>query len=203
MALGDFLYIKTENKPDDPLHYQIVRQVKEECLKRGISPQFFALDSTGEGGGLHSMFQREWSRDILGVEFGGRPTKDPVSQTNPKRADQEYDRRVTQLWFNFRLLVIAEQIRGLDEETASEFCRRWHEMKGPYVSIETKAKMKDRTRKSPDLADNAVIMAELFRQRDHLLPSKEGEAFSRTDSPWKRFLSKRNLTTNYVEAATF
>ena len=63
----------------------------------------FALDSTGEGGGLASIFQREWSPEILCVEFGGRPSKHPVSQTNPKRADQEYDRRVTELWFAFQI----------------------------------------------------------------------------------------------------
>lgn len=197
LHLGDYIFIKTKQSPDDPIHYQIVRQVKEECLKRGVLPGFFALDSTGEGGGLYSMFQREWSRDILPVEFGGRPSKRTVSQTNPKRADQEYDRRVTQLWFNFRLLLLSEQIKGLDNETATEFCRRWHDMKGPYIALETKAKMKERTRKSPDLADNAVIMAELFFQRDHLVPTKFGDSFRENDSPWKRFLAKRNLTPDY------
>ena len=46
---------------------------------------------------------------------------------------EEYDRKVTQLWFFFRLLVLNEQIKGLDYETAAEFCRRWWEMRGAYV----------------------------------------------------------------------
>jgi len=196
LGLSEIIFIKTKSSPDDPTHYQIVRQCREECVKRGVEPYFFALDSTGEGGGLHSIFQREWSPEILGVEFGGRPSKNPVSQTNPKRCDQEYDRRVTELWFSFRLLVQSNQVRGLDEETATEFCRRWYDMKGPYISIETKAKMKERTRKSPDLADNAVIGAELFRTRG-LLRYKKVALDETHSSQWAKFQKKRNIESVY------
>jgi hypothetical protein len=202
LALGDVVLIKSKAVPDDPVHYQIVRQVKEECTKRGVPPHLFAMDSTGEGGGLASIFQREWSPEILCVEFGGRPSKHPVSQTNPKRADQEYDRRVTELWFFFRLLVQNEQIKGLDEETATEFCRRWYEMKGPYISIETKAKMKERTRKSPDLADNAVIMAELFAQRGGLRLTKP-EYEGGYNSQWQKFQKARSVESVYQLSDAF
>jgi hypothetical protein len=197
LGLSDIVFIKTKSSVDDPAHYQIMRQVREECVKRGVPPYFFALDSTGEGGGLASIFQREWSPEILCVEFGGRPSRHPVSNTNPKRADQEYDRRVTELWFFFRLLVQNEQVRGLDEGTATEFCRRWYTMRGPYISIETKAKMKERTRMSPDLADNAVIMAELFRQRGHLALTKTQSEFH-TGSTWSAFQKKRSLEATYT-----
>jgi len=200
VSLGEKIFIQTKNTADDPTHYQIVRQVRQACEERGVPPQFFALDSTGEGGGLASIFQREWSREILCVEFGGRPSKHPVSQTNPKRADQEYDRKITELWYFFRLLVQNEQIRGLDDDTSVEFCRRFWEMKGPYISIETKAKMKERTRKSPDLADNAVIMAELFALRGGLKLNKvtyEGGG----DSPWATWQKKRALEGSYETVA--
>lgn len=202
IGLGDIVFIQTVQSEDDPRHYQIVRQVREECTKRGVPPYMFALDSTGEGGGLASIFQREWHPEILCVEFGGRPSKHPVSQTNPKRADQEYDRRVTELWFFFRLLVQNEQIKGLDIETATEFCRRWYELKGPYIAIETKAKMKERTRKSPDLADNAVIMAELFYRRDNLrLTKSDPEEITRYATSWSKFQKARSLEANYEFAA--
>lgn len=196
ISLGEKIFIQTVQSVDDPLHFQIVRQVKQACEERGIGPAMFALDSTGEGGGLASIFQREWSREILCVEFGGRPSRNPVSQTNPKRADQEYDRRVTELWFFFRLLVQNEQIRGLDDDSAMEFCRRWYEMKGPYISLETKAKMKERTRKSPDLADNAVIMAELFKLRAGLRLTKVA-AETQGETGWARFQRKRSLEPMY------
>lgn len=201
LGLGEIIFIKTRASQDDPIHYQIVRQVREECVKRGVPPNLFALDSTGEGGGLLSIFQREWSPEVLGVEFGGRPSKEPVSQTNPKRCDQEYDRQVTELWFFFRLLVQNEQVRGLDNESATEFCRRWYEMRGPYISIETKAKMKERTRKSPDLADNIVILSRLMRMRAGLRLAKVDYEASGHTSQWKEFQRKRSLESIYEAAA--
>jgi hypothetical protein len=185
------------------LHYQIMRQVKETCSQRGVLPYFFALDSTGEGGGLASIFQREWSREILCVEFGGRPTKTPISTTNPKRGDQEYYSAVTELWFYFRLLVQNGQIKGLDEETCTQFCRRWWSMKGLYIALETKAKMKERTRRSPDDADAAVCLARLFQVRDRLFPQKPVTEDGEPDTPWKRFLAKRNLIPDYEQALPF
>ena len=201
LCLGDIIFVKTKASAIDPIHYQILRQVRDECMKRGVEPQLFALDSTGEGGGLTSIFQREWSPEILGVEFGGRPSRHPISQTNPKRADQEYDRAVTELWFFFRLLVQGEQIKGLDHETASEFCRRWYDMKGPYISIETKAQMKERTRKSPDLADTVVIMARLCFMRLGLRLERVmySEEFS---SMWNRWQKERSLESFY-EAGSY
>lgn len=200
LSLGDIIFIKTKASADDPIHYQIVRQVREECVKRAVPANLFALDSTGEGGGLLAIFQREWSPEVLGVEFGGRPSKHPVSQTNTKRADQEYDRVVTELWFFFRLLVQNEQIKGLDQETATEFCRRWYDMKGPYISIETKALMKERTRKSPDLADNAVVIARLAHLRLGL--RLEAVRFDpEYNSMWDRFQKARSLESFYEASA--
>src|SRR5262249_29410172 len=116
-------------------------------------------------------------------------------QTNSKRADQEYDRKVTELWFFFRLLVQGEQIKNLDDETATEFCRRWYDMKGAFISLETKAKMKERTRKSPDLADNAVILARLFFERGQLkltrVTSEAGE------TQWGKFQRARSVESVY------
>lgn len=198
LELGELMHIRTKNLPDEPTHYQIVTQVKEACQRRGVLPYFFALDATGEGSALASMFEREWSREILRVEFGGRPSSRPVSPTNPKKACDEYDRVVTALWFFFRLLVQNGQVRGLDLETATEFCRRWWEPRGFYLRLETKQKMRDRTRKSPDLADNAVIMAELFHVRDALHPNAVSYDAKVIDSPWKRFLRSRNLDAEYA-----
>jgi hypothetical protein len=70
-------------------------------------------------------------------------------------------------------------------------------MKGPYVALETKSKMKERTRKSPDFADTDVVLCELFRERDHLIPSKVDYPTSREDTPWKSFMQKRNFASDY------
>jgi hypothetical protein len=100
------------------------------------------------------------------------------------------------------LLVQNEQIKSLDTETATEFCRRWYEIKGPYISIETKAKMKERTRKSPDLADNAVIMAELFYRRASLRLTKSDPLdMNHYKTSWSKFQKERSLESQYTFAA--
>lgn len=69
-------------------------------------------------------------------------------------------------------------------------------MLGPYISIETKKKMKLRTGFSPDLADNAVVMAKLFQKRGLLRLDRvvypEG-----VKSGWHEFQKARSLVSDY------
>jgi hypothetical protein len=67
-----------------------------------------------------------------------------------------------------------------------------------YIALESKAKMKERTRKSPDLADNAVIMAQTAAARCGLSPKESSVYDPVRETPWRRFLHKRNLTPTYV-----
>jgi hypothetical protein len=198
IGLEDLITIKTSATSQEPIHYQIVRQVRDICSGRGIAPFNFALDSTGEGGGLASIFQREWSTEILCVEFGGRASDRPVSSTNNKRADQEYVNKVTELWHSFRNFVTDGLIRGLDDETATEFCRRYWEFRGNLIVVESKKDMKERTRRSPDLADATVVLCEMFRQRVSGM-GKTDETYDRHNR-WKEFQRKRSFKTEYAEA---
>ncbi len=75
-------------------------------------------------------------------------------------------------------------------------------MKGPYVALETKAKMKERTRKSPDDADSVAVLTQVAYARDHLTPNATSHSEDRSDSPWKRFLKKRALETEYTHPFT-
>lgn len=150
-----------------PLHYQLADQIKEACQKEGVGPENFAMDTTGEGGGLASIIAEEWGPGFHQVEFGGKASDQPVSMTDHREGHEVYKNRVTELWFTFRVLVIANQIRGLDAETATEFCNRLYEVADKIV-LETKAKMKERYRKSPDFADAAAVCTDLARVRGYL-----------------------------------
>lgn len=193
LSLGEIIQIKVQLSIPEPIHYQIVRIVREACLERGVGPQMFALDSTGEGGGLASIFHREWSPEIMCIEFGGRPSRKPVSNTNPKRADEEYYLRVTELWYQFRLLVQNGQIRDLDNETAAELCQRKIRMRGPLIQVEPKAEMKERTKKSPDLADATVCLSELFLSKLSSFKFLPQDTFT-PDNRWKEFARKLDAT---------
>jgi len=181
--LGEYIILKVDVTLPEPIHYQIVRQVKQACIERGISPELFALDSTGEGGGLASIFAREWSPAIVTVEFGGRPSDRPVSEINPRTCREEYVNRVTELWFAVRTMMQNFQVYGLDKDTAIEFCKRLWEPHGNMIIVESKTVMKTRTGKSPDLADSAVIATELFRQKEDVSIT----SMPTQDDAWNKF----------------
>lgn len=193
IELNELVQIKTEASSKEPIHYQIARQVKDLCEQHDppVAPENFALDSTGEGGGLASILQREWSPAIMLVEFGGRASDLPVSEHNPKPCHQEYLYMVTELWYFLRTLVQNGQIRGLDNETALQFCQRMYVMRGNLKMLESKSDMKARTRKSPDEADATVVAARMFRLTKNL-GGAAGTAKPQDDA-WSQFVKKNQV----------
>jgi len=196
ISLSDRIQIKIDVTSKEPIHYQIARKVKDECNARGVEPRYFALDSTGEGGGLADILAREWSPEILRIEFGGRASDQPVSDTNPRPSYEEYLNRVTELWLFFRTLVQQGQIRDLDIDTAQEFCKRYYDMRGNLMRLESKSEMKSRTGKSPDDADAVCVLAAMFRKRSNELSNTGGE-FARSKR-WHDFIMKRNVEPEYA-----
>ncbi len=102
---------------------------------------------------------------------------------------------VTELWFGFRQPLQSHQVRGLDQETAIEFCQRRYEMRGNLRMVEPKTEMKKRTKRSPDLADAAVVLAELFRQRGGLSAPQTTGA-QRAQEQWQDLAKKFDLAAN-------
>ncbi len=145
------------NDPTNPPEYQIASKVKSLCESQGIDPNEFCMDGSGRGGGVAAVLQREWAPTINVIQFGGACSPFPVSEEDPRPANEVYDRKVTELWYSFREFVEAGMIRGLDGETAAEFCRRKFEIKGKKISVMAKDEMKKMGVESPDLADCAVL----------------------------------------------
>jgi hypothetical protein len=165
LEVGEKFLIKLKQKSPTPVHYQIARQVMDICQKNGIEGKNFAMDTTGNGGGVAAVLQAEWSPMILKVEFGGAPSEMPVSNSDGRTCKEVYDRRVSELWFNCRELLEGKQLRGLDRETVVQFCKRVYDLETKKKRVETKDKMKERVGRSPDDADCVSVMVELARHR--------------------------------------
>lgn len=164
IELRETIPIEMDAGSNEPLHFQIARQVIFQCKVHGVRPDCFGLDATGLGSGTADILQREWSHSIHRVEFGTSPTERVVSDTNSKTCKEEYFNFVTELWFAFRLFVEGDQIRNLQADEALEFCSRQWEQRGDKIKVESKEDMKDRMNKSPDLADADVILVEVARR---------------------------------------
>lgn len=196
------------DKPMDA-EEQIAVWVKEYFESKGVLPEDFFHDSTGRGS-LGTALARIWSANCNPVEFGGQPTKRPVSaelmtidlvtkSRRLKRCDEHYSKFVTELWFAVRYTVEADQMRGLSPDIIDEFCmREWVRVQNDKLEVESKADMKKRTRRSPDLADCSSILIEGARRKGFMI-SKMGEsnAFKKTGPDW---LDKRMKAWDELQA---
>lgn len=169
---------------------QIALYVRKECLALGIPGANVFYDAGMRATAAVAM-SKLFSTEANAVNFGGSPTKRPVSaseyvidqQTGAKRlkrCDEHYIKFVTELWFSVRLTVMARQLRGLPRDVAEEFyLREWTLEKGNRYELEKKEDTKDRTGVSPDLGDWLAILIEGARRLGFMienLPEQEGAA---------------------------
>ena len=158
-------------RPDQDADYAIAEFCKSFCEQQGIPPENFYHDSTGRGS-LGTALARVWSAQCNPIEFGGVPSKRPVTldyywndpktgQRRLKLACEHYSKFVTELWFSVRYCAEAGQLKNLPREVFEEFAMRiWSKVSGDRYEIESKSGttdkpgMKQRTGRSPDLADS-------------------------------------------------
>jgi len=185
----ELLLVPINPAKEEPIHFQIANFVREACLQRGCEPRHLAVDSTGEGGGLCDIIHKEWSSQILRVEFGGKASDKPVSDQDSRTSYEAYANRVTELWFSVREWVLRGQIRGMDTDTIIEFTQRLFDDEKRKVVVERKADMKARTAKSPDLADAAALVVEMARE----LGAGSLNNSPESDTEWERRAMKYDI----------
>lgn len=168
--------IQLSVKDKDPISYQIVKQARRLCEENKVKPNHFGMDTWGFGAGAGDILQKLWNNDIHKVISIGAPTDSFVTHDMAEKAKELYDRRITELWFMIKEFVVAGQIRGLDEATAEELCKRNYDWKGKKICIETKSEYKKRTGMegeatgSPDKADALAVLIDVVRFRLGITP---------------------------------
>lgn len=207
LQFGEVLTLKVDNLLvlKRPAEYQIADQVKKECEARGVAVDRFGMDTTGLGAGLAAIISEEWMPGFRKVQFSERPSDLPINATDSTTCHEAYRDKVTELWFSFRVVTLAGQIRGLDPESAIEFCSRLYE-NAAKIWVESKRDMKKRlSGKSPDCADAAVVLLDVVRHKGGLgaLPSKARDI---AQQQWRRMAREFEMseedayTTDSMEA---
>lgn len=171
VEMREWLDVPIDVESAEPVHYQIQGYVTKACKLKNIKPEDFALDSSGEGGGLKAIFDREWG-EVVGVEFGGNPSERPIEEGTMKTAREEYDTRSSELNMAVRRFAMADGLRGLSEEAKTQFCARKTTYRNKKTRVEPKTSrskgaekgFKDRMGYSPDHADAVAIACELAMQ---------------------------------------
>lgn len=192
VEFGDIISIQLDSESDEPIHFQIARQVKSACIERDCAPENLAIDATGEGGGLCDILHQEWSSRINRIEFGGKASDKPVSSEDSRQSHEAYANRVTELWFSCREWTIRNQLRGLDRDTMVEFCGRLFDDEKRKIVVERKVAMRARTGQSPDLADAAVLVVEMAR----ILGTGRLSQEAKGDKEWESLSLKHDAIYN-------
>lgn len=179
VELGESIDIHINAESKDPVEYQILNFCKEKCKAKGIGHHNFALDSTGSGHTLHSLFTQEWGT-CMAVDFSGAPS-DMVVDEKGTTASERFDRKSSELNIMVRDFAYANGLRGLGQKAADDFCQRLTLKKGKKDSVESKKEMKKRLKRSPDHAD-AVTVALFLARENGAVPGRRGEAVKNEES---------------------
>lgn len=195
---------------------QLAAQCMAECKRLGIPASHVFFDGTGRSS-FTAALMRLWSTEVVPIEFGGQATARPNFVGRRYHEDLDYRRKegdllpcnevfgkmVTELWFAFRAVVDAKQLRGLDMETVKEAEKRlWKITAGNRIDVETKKDMKLRLGRSPDLADTICVGLEGARRLGFNLGQLQSETKRRSQwfSQLKRDFDAAVASSSLVDA---
>jgi hypothetical protein len=193
VAMIDQLMIPINVKIDVEPEEQIALAVRQLCEKRGISPNNFFFDS-GMRTSLVTAFGRLWTPMVNSIDCGGAPSDRMVSTQIQIPCNKHYSKFITELWWSVRLAIESGQFRGLKETTMQEGCQReWKMVGANRIEVETKAEMKEKTGKSPDLFDGLAIGMEGARRRGFVISGMFAKALKEIGTEkWKRDLQQKS-----------
>ena len=130
------------------------------------------------------------------VSFGGSATDTAISVEDTRPAKQVYANRVTQLWSQIKVVVMAGRLRGLDDQTARELCARIYSLKNEKTLLESKKELKNRTKgNSPDRADALSLLVELFVNQNGLGNATASQAQNSED--WDEYVLDNTFESDY------
>lgn len=179
--------------PVEDADYQIAFQTIQKCKDNHVLPDEFSILSTGVGRGVAAILRREWSQRIVEVSEAGSPSDRIISEEYPVPANEEYDRKVTELWFQIRHFVEADLLRSLDKKTAAQLCSRRYDDKGigtnkRKISIQKKEEMLH----SPNDADALACGIEALVLKG-IMPTVSTESKEKSSTDFQKLLEEMDF----------
>ena len=179
--------VTASDLPED----QIVSFVMDHCAARHIPPENFFFDS-GMRTSLVSAFSRVWSPAVNPIDCGGKPSERQVSSDITMSCRDYYSKFITELWYSVRLIIEAQQFRGLTDDVIMEGCsREWKVVGANKIEVETKVEMKEKTGRSPDLFDALAIGVEGARQKGFIIAKFDNVRKRKNGPDWQDEVRKQ------------
>lgn len=145
--------------------------LKREALRLSISSEWFGVDSTGNGGAVHSYLRAVWADDVYGLDFGKDATNVKIMDEDTKTPEELYYGVWTEVWFalakfaEFGLIGILPSVRSdpLDNEVTN---RQYKVVEENKLRVEKKDDYVKRIGRSPDYADAVTGLVHMIRMRE-------------------------------------
>jgi hypothetical protein len=139
------------------------KSVQELAQRLGITPEWLAVDRTGNGAGVHDLLKFEWGIGCIGVNFSESAGDQKIMVEDSGTAKELYDRAQTELWFAAKKFLEFEYLKGVfGLETTELFLQltgRLYEANGKMSKVEKKADYRSRHQgKSPDDAEAVTLL---------------------------------------------
>jgi hypothetical protein len=164
----------------EPEDYQVAHEVMRLCKEWGVQPTNFIQDKTGNARGVYAVLQKEWSVDVVGINYGGEATERPLRAGQLDKACDIVRYYVSELWFRASYLAYDGLLGGLDrlhKKTLDDLNVRRYETrqftKGKLMQVETKDDLKKRLGRSPDNGDAFSQFSELLVRDFALAQAKD------------------------------
>lgn len=190
---------KIEDGVDDGLSksHSAVKQIAEMCREYNIAPSHYGYDATGAGIAFSDIVAEEWSSMAIAVQFGGKASTFNAGINDPRKAEDVYANRVTELWVRAKMMIKEGMIRGLPEEIVDQMIqRRWNPSGSKKLMVESKVVMKSRVGYSPDWADAFFVLLEVAVVNG-LLQFSKGKKLRRRASPrWSEMALHHDLESD-------
>jgi len=194
----------------EPKEYQIAHEVMRICKENGIKPEHYIQDTTGNGRGVYAILQKEWSRDVQSVNYGGKSTERNLRADDDRKCEDIYKYFVTELWCRAAEFCAEGLIGGLENlhvRTLEDLSSRRYETvqatNGRLMVAEQKGEVKKRLGRSPDHGDAFVQFGELL-ERLGTRPGLESKLIPMKTHRWDRHREKaKELASVYNEEREF
>jgi hypothetical protein len=141
------------------------------CKQMKISPNWLAVDRTGNGAGIHDSLCTLFGSEVMGINYSWAASDNHILGDDSQKANELYNGVVTELLFGlskyleFEYLKISPSFRN--EDLIRQATARRYKQKGKgMVRVESKGEYCKRTRsKSPDALDSLSMLVYLMRLR--------------------------------------
>lgn len=161
VGFTDCVNIQLKASSGRPVTYQIADQVREALAMRGVPVTNLGIDDSGTQS-VADIVTMEVGPGSFRVVFNSKPSELPLTVGGPP-ADEKVGDQITELYYLFSEFGRRNQIRGLSDDSALQFCqRRLHPTKRP-LRLESKKDVRTRLKRSPDNADACAVALAVAR----------------------------------------